>query len=78
MLCFLLCQIAFLVEHTRADVTCEGHDLTSTVRREEVMLQPVRCRELPTANIARVFIRSGILSSKSLLSVRGVVMSADR
>ena len=48
-------QITLLAEHVRADVTLKGLDSTSTVRREEVMLQPVRCRELPVANIARVF-----------------------
>ena len=71
-------KIAFLLKHTRANVTLEGLDVTNTMNHRQVSLQTAFLCKLPAANLALVFGVRMLWSAAAALSMRRVVVSADR
>ena len=63
---------------TRTNATLEGLDVTNTVNRRQVFLHIAFIHELPAANLTLVSGVRMLWSAATALSMRRVVMSADR
>ena len=71
-------EVMLELEHPRANVTLEGHSLTHAMYSSHVTNQFALFSKLPAANLALVPGVRMLRSDAAFLSMRRVVVSADR
>ena len=71
-------KIVFALKHPRANATLERLDVTNTMNRRQVPGQIAFIHKLPAANLALVSGVRTLRSAADALSMRRVVVSADR
>ena len=71
-------HVMLVLEHPSANATLEGLDVTNTMHRGQVSVQVAFLCKLPTANFTVVSGVRMLSSAAATLSMRRVVVSADR